>query len=285
MKNLTLTLTMLFVVLIVAPMAGAMENADVVKLVEAGLSDDLVAEQVRRSYTDGSADFNTSVDGLIELKEAGVPESIIRTMMGASDSTTPTATNHPSASVISLNGESISLEAMNVREGTALGTMFTGGLKPIKLFGSFRGLSAETRTDSALPQFVFQASREMGLNSPRQLSLARMSREDGNRDVCVGKKGIIGKDSCSEGEIPFSYEETPTGTFVITPNDQLSSGEYVFFFKTEGGGLGLPSASGFAFGVGNGDSSVVGSDHDTEEEVGAREKLRRLKKRLPFGNN
>jgi len=55
-------------------MAG-LTNADVIKMVNAGLSSDIIVTTIK-STPDNK--FDTGVDGLIALKEAKVPEEIIK---------------------------------------------------------------------------------------------------------------------------------------------------------------------------------------------------------------
>ena len=54
-----------------------MTNQDVVKLVKAKVSEDLIIAKIRQSKTK----FDTSVDGLVALKEAGVSDNLIAVMM------------------------------------------------------------------------------------------------------------------------------------------------------------------------------------------------------------
>lgn len=57
---------------------AALSNADVIKLVRAGLSDDLIATAIRRAER---RDFDLSADALIELKGAGVSSQVLMTML------------------------------------------------------------------------------------------------------------------------------------------------------------------------------------------------------------
>jgi len=61
--------------------AGAMNNEDVVKLVKAGISENLIISTIETSETD----FDTSADALIKMKEARVPEAIIQRMIRCPD--------------------------------------------------------------------------------------------------------------------------------------------------------------------------------------------------------
>jgi hypothetical protein len=64
-----------------APAVNAMTNKDVVAMVGAGLSTDVVVAAIREAKVKR---FNTTATGLIELKKANVPDEVIKAMMGLS---------------------------------------------------------------------------------------------------------------------------------------------------------------------------------------------------------
>ena len=70
------------------PGAHAMNNADVIKLVSAGLSPDVVLSSIRQAS--GHA-FDLSVDGLIALKTNKVPDTVISAMQQFAGSPSPVA--------------------------------------------------------------------------------------------------------------------------------------------------------------------------------------------------
>src|SRR4051794_10275760 len=59
------------------PAAAALTNRDVIRLVQAKMSDDLVISKIRTSKTN----FDTSVDGLLALKQAGVSDRLLSVIM------------------------------------------------------------------------------------------------------------------------------------------------------------------------------------------------------------
>ncbi len=72
-------LTVLFFLLLVPPIYASevLDNAAVVRMVAAGLGPDLIVLKIERSQ--GS--FDTSTDGLIALKNAHVPDVVVRAML------------------------------------------------------------------------------------------------------------------------------------------------------------------------------------------------------------
>jgi len=69
--------------------AQAMTNADVIKLVSAGLSPEVVSSSIRQASDHA---FDLSIDGLIALKQKKVPDSVIAAMQSYSGSASPAAT-------------------------------------------------------------------------------------------------------------------------------------------------------------------------------------------------
>ena len=69
-----------------------LDNAEVERLVAAGLSPDLIVLKIERT----ASQFDTSTDGLVALKKAGVPDKVIRAMLLKTEPA-PAATPAPSA--------------------------------------------------------------------------------------------------------------------------------------------------------------------------------------------
>jgi len=59
--------------------SGSMSNADVIKLVKAGMPESLIIAKIKSS----ACDFNTSPDALIKLKGAGVSDKVLEAMVAA----------------------------------------------------------------------------------------------------------------------------------------------------------------------------------------------------------
>ncbi len=53
---------------------NGLTNADVIRMVEAKLGDDLIISKIKSS----ASDFDTSIDAILKLKAAGVGEAVIR---------------------------------------------------------------------------------------------------------------------------------------------------------------------------------------------------------------
>ncbi len=66
---------------ILAP-AFALNNADVIKMKKADFSDDTIMLSIAKQ----PAEYDTSPDGLIALKQAGISEAVIQKMLAAQNS-------------------------------------------------------------------------------------------------------------------------------------------------------------------------------------------------------
>jgi hypothetical protein len=70
----------------VKPAAPGMTNRDVIQLVQAKISDDVIITKIRQSKTR----FDTSTQGLVALKQAGVSDQLISVMVNAGEAATNT---------------------------------------------------------------------------------------------------------------------------------------------------------------------------------------------------
>ena len=73
-----------------------LDNAAIVRMVHAGLSEDVVLTKIAQSQTK----FDTSVDALIALKSEGVPDSVIKEMMTVRQAPSPVPTPTGEAPVL-----------------------------------------------------------------------------------------------------------------------------------------------------------------------------------------
>jgi hypothetical protein len=69
------------------PVKAGLGNQDVVKMVAAGLDPEVIIQSVQSN----PGDFDTSVEGLVALKKAGVPSSVTKAMIAANAGGAPAA--------------------------------------------------------------------------------------------------------------------------------------------------------------------------------------------------
>ena len=79
------------------PVTSVLTNQDIIKLVKAKISDDLIIQKISTSKTR----FDTSVDGLVALRDAGVDDRLLAVMMNPGTAggggTAPAGTKAPAA--------------------------------------------------------------------------------------------------------------------------------------------------------------------------------------------
>lgn len=225
------------------PSAKPLTNADVLALVEAGLSESIVIEKIRTSSTQ----FDTSTEALLKLKKAAVPDAVIRLIvnpdakvearLAAVSPWQQTASNAPEpcqtpaqGPVPWLAGNSPAmwyLDDANERREIMYerGTIHTVG---------FAGIGARllvlhpiNATLRVKPKAVFYSCI-----NPTDAPLVKfeLDQEEDERNTSVGKMTPFNHSfRISEGDlVPMTFQKTPQGFFEIKPRSDLAPGEYGF---------------------------------------------------------
>jgi hypothetical protein len=236
-------------------------NQDVVNMVQAGLSEDIVIEKIKTSKTA----FDTSTDGLVALKKAGVGSDIIRVMVNPSAASSPGGagsrlanSNAPAPCQIPPGGQAAWLSGtspamwytdpekgtrteVNYERGTITHVGFAGFgssllvLHPIKASARVKGgaqfLSCINPTDAPLVRFSIDPKSD-----------------ERNTSVGTIRPWNISFHISDEDLVRFKFEKTPDGYFKVMPEASLPAGEYGFVPQ---GSVGFFSAGErvYTFGV------------------------------------
>jgi len=216
-------------------------NEDIVTMIQAGLTADIVIEKIKTSKTS----FDTSTDALVSLKKAGVGGEIIRVMVNPSVESKPgtgvpprigsgapePCQVPPGGTAPWLSGSSPAMwytdsgkgdrAELNYERGTITHVGYAG-------FGStllvLHPIKAGVRV-SAQTQFL-------SCINPTDAPLVHFSLDAGSdeRNTSVGKirPWNISFHISEEDLVPFKFEKTPEGYFKITPASPLKPGEYGF---------------------------------------------------------
>jgi hypothetical protein len=230
-------------------------NRDVVKMVKAGLSSELIIQTIKS----GTPDFDTSADGLILLKKEGVPDSVIRAMIdrspgsedrtvsdtrAGSESRSSRSPSHqgsdasdpiPGGAVLVDGGKRIRLKR-TIPAGTNTGG---GGLKMFvpfrkaKIMQTFNGSHAAIHRKTGAP--TFEVWLPADLNPGDGIVLLKLVVKPDHREISVASGRFSGQTGFSKGDIvPVNIEEGRTKTIGGTlqkacrasPVKPLSRGEY-----------------------------------------------------------
>lgn len=234
---------------------AALTNADVVKMVEAGISPDVVVASIRQAK---ERDFTLTPDALIELKKKGVPDLVIGAMLNPAPSPPPAYPIVPGRSAVappthSANsndpaqphdpgvyldtGEGANPRLVRLTEATVTGqsasggwtNAFTGGLTKMKANYQVRGLRAEHRTANPTPTFYVYGA------DPQDYALlkVKVKAKDKEREFTGLVMGFTGS-RAPKGDVEVSVEKVAEGIYRVKPSSPLQPGEYCFAYATQG---------------------------------------------------
>ena len=256
-----------------------MNNDGVIKLVKAGLSDDLIISTINAS----TASFDTSADGLIALKGAGVSDKVVAAIVTKATAPSPAAapvTPPPAAAADPDNpdsphdpgvylmvsthdgkGKMVLIErAGSSRQKTAnmWGAALTYGISKAKIKAEIPGPRATVRTEDKVPVFYmyFPPTGNLGaadtISSPTQFALLQLEDHKDHRETTVAKAGFASASAGNDEKktISFNTQKMHSYSYKVTPGSNLKSGEYAFIASTGGGGAaGATAVVVFDFGI------------------------------------
>jgi hypothetical protein len=244
----------------------ALNNDAVVKLVKAGLSDDLIVSTI----TAQPGTYDTSTDGLIALKSAGVSDKVVAAIVAkasapaavapspassaapvaavpaAQDPNDPASPHDPGVYLVNTSHdgkkEMIFIDRAGAgRQKTAnvLGSAFTYGISKAKIKAEIPGAHAPIRARDSRPVFYmyFPSSNVLGgfggndvITSPAQFTLLSVEEKKDHRETAVAKMGFASASAGTDDKrmTLFSTERIRNGVYKITPNTDLAAGEYAF---------------------------------------------------------
>jgi len=237
-----LLLTLSFTAAAQAPMS----NADVVKMVDAGLSEQLIIATIRQAP---AKNFDTRPEALIDLKSKKVPDGVILAMVGGPAPPAATPGASPSMPASNSNdpaqmhergiyldlGTASSPRLVKLTQPKITGQK-VGGLGSSMMMGAFggaktsvkyevRGAKSQIRTSSNPPTFYFY-----GLD-PEDYPLMTMNVKGDGREF-VGLRlshGFAGSSQKgAKPDVEVKIEKIGEGIASATPVSALKPGEYGF---------------------------------------------------------
>jgi len=264
----------------------ALTNDSILKMVKAGLSEDVVLSMVKSQ----PAKYALGPDQVITLKSAGVSDKVVAAMVErsaggnsfggsmASGATPASGTvsngnpNDPAAphdSGIYLYAKDRNGEYMMTvleqaayqgsKTGGMLGTALTYGIKKAKMKAVIPGQRASIRTPDAQPIFYFYfEDKAAGLgkggfgsgavSNPNQFALIKLDVTKSSRETTIGEFGALGVSSGTNEKsmVTFKSERLRTGLYKVTPNGPMTAGEYCFLVSQANMGAFGAGAAGAA---------------------------------------
>jgi hypothetical protein len=273
MKQLTSLLAALFLLLASTTwsqqLGKRITNKDVIDMAGLGLSDDVIISKIRSASAGGTLQFDTSVDGLKELKAAKVSDEVIKAMINPAPpaaqvvvAATPISNdpNLPPPEVgvywknanafILIEGQAIS----QAKVGGKAGSMFTYGMRNEHWDAYLNGPQSKNIIQDRQPVFYIYVPDG---SSASDFVLISLEKKGDRREFQIGSFGGItgGKSGVKrDKEVAFTAEHAGIRTYKIKLNAAMKPGEYAFFMGTgqqatmAGGSTGGARSGGAAAG-------------------------------------
>jgi hypothetical protein len=232
-RILVLLLTVVSLIGVAPPPAAlaqeVLTNESIVSMVKAGLPEGVIVQKIRSA----SRKFDTSTDGLIKLKRAGVPDKVIEAMV-SEPGAAPAA-----AAASAASGDP---RIAHVKAGGEITLKASHGSKEISA-GPFVGSRQEVVLESARAEYRI-ADREPVFSTPQpaqQWILARLKPGKRDRNLPMSKNdgwgwgGVTFRDGVDPKYAVKLVEEAGLqGITKLRPDQPLPPGEYGFIAVTRG---------------------------------------------------
>jgi hypothetical protein len=251
-----------------AAIAAPMRNADVVKLLEAGMPEQVVLQAIASSQSK----FDTSTDALIALKAKGATPNILTAMMrpagaaaaakgGAAPAHQKGAANagyNPEEVTLFVDGQPQIMSYTIPQTRTAARALGFGGMAS---YASLNGKAAQRRLSSPSPEFIVSVPKNA--QADNYLTLANFAvRNNDTREVMTGGGYMSYSTGINKSRVvkvktePLADQSNAREGFVlhkITPEAPLKAGEYALVLYTgemrTAGFFAQAANSYFDFGV------------------------------------
>ncbi len=218
-------------------------SADLVQMKTAGFDDQTIINAI----TVNGVSLDTSVQGLIALKQTGLSEKVINAALAAAASKPPATTVAPVDSslpdeigmyvLINNSLTPLPVEVVNFRTAGMLGTAFTYGIKKTKFQGTVPG----EKSSAQLTQPAAIVLHSPDGTAPNEYQLIQLELKNGSREYTAGKVNVAGASAGVDKQaLALNFEKIGRNTYKATVTG-LKKGEYGFLVP--GAVLSTTSAS------------------------------------------
>ena len=227
-KSLLAVLFLVFASLLTAQQT--LNNDGVIKMVKAGLSDDVVAATV----TSSPGNYDTSAEALVALKSAGVADKIVAAIVTKSSapavaptngSTLPKGIDEVGVYYKDKSGNWVALmpEVVNFKTGGALKKFATNGLIKNDVNGHIEGKSAKTQV--TLP-VVFAVYVPEG-TAITEYQLVRLRQQSNSREFRSKTGGVIHESGGAKRDlVEFQSQKIAPRLYQLALEQSAGKGEY-----------------------------------------------------------
>ena len=169
-----------------AALAAPITNADVIKLLDSGMPEEVVLQAI----ANGQPRFDTSANALISLKAKGATPNVLKAMLqagesgkkgGASSATKAAAGYNPEEVTVVVDGQTSIMQYRLAQHRSAARALGFGGMAS---YATLSGSAAQRRLPGT-PEFIISVPRNA--QAPDYLTLANFAvRNNGTREVMTG---------------------------------------------------------------------------------------------------
>jgi hypothetical protein len=212
-----------------------LNNDAVIKLTKAGLSEDLIVSTINSQ----AGTYDTSTDGLIALKTAGVSDKVVTAIMlkASGGGSTANTVSPPAASTLPAGIDEVGVyykdkigawtalmpEIVNFKTGGVMKSMLTDGIVKGDLNGHLRG--AHARTSTTFP-VVFAVYVPEGTAITEYQLLRFRTHSDGREFRSVTGGVFHASGGAARDSIEFQTEKIASRVYQITLQSSAGKGEY-----------------------------------------------------------
>jgi len=224
-----------------AATAAPITNADIVKLLDAGMPEEVVLQAI----DNGQAKFDTSANALISLKSKGATPAVLKAMLQAGDAkkagaAAPAAKAasgyNPEEVTVVIDGQASIMQYRLAQMRSAARAMGFGGMAT---YATLSGSHAQRRL-SGTPEFIISVPRNA--QAPDYLTLASFAvRNNGTREVMTGGGYMSYTSGINKSRVvPVVSEALPDQSaardgftlYSVKPSAALKAGEYALVLYT-----------------------------------------------------
>lgn len=230
-KCLFAVMVLVFCPLLIAQQV--MNNDSVIKLVKAGLSDDLIVSTINAS----PGTYDTSANGLIALKQAGASDKVVSAIVMKSSAPAPAPIAPAPVSALPAGIDDVGVyykdktgawtalmpEIVNFKSGGVLKSMMTDGIVKGDLNGHINGKSAKISATFPIVIAVY-VPEGTAITEYQLLRLRQNSNSREFRSVTGGVMHVSG--GATRDTVDFQPQKIAPRVYQITLDSALGKGEY-----------------------------------------------------------
>lgn len=243
MRPLRLTLTVLFAAFLAGVPAEAQQgltNTDIVKMQSAGLSEGIILSSVNTQ----PAAYDTSTDGLLALKKAGVSDAVVAAMISRNAAMksgvgSPSGTNLPSAAPAgpppgvdevgvyyqdkNKAWHPIPSEIVNTKSGGVLKSIATDGIVKGDMNGHIKGAESPTKLTTGSNLLIFMPETY----SANDYIVVKLHQNSNNREFRAVTGGVFhSSGGATKDTVEFGSQKLAPHVYELTFVSPLTPGQY-----------------------------------------------------------